>query len=70
MPRKAREVVGRPMVPEVIDQKKQIELTGVSESNRATQMHPCAFDGWRGFHDAVDRSNRHQRLQFLAVSLW
>src|SRR5262249_42295844 len=59
MPRKSREVVFRNIVAKIIQQEKGIEVGGVAESEGAAEMDSGSFQGWLGFHESLDGSDRH-----------
>ncbi len=56
MPWKTREVVLRPLVPEIIQKQKGIELVGIAESERPVQADARSLDEWLRFCDAFNRS--------------
>src|SRR5262249_53328740 len=60
MPRKARTIVVRPLVAEIVEQQKRIELGGVTEPERALQADAGALDGRPGVDHTFDRSNGHR----------
>ncbi len=60
MPRKAGEIVGRPVVAEIVEQQKRIELRGVAEAEGAAQLDAGAFDGRLRLHDAFDGADGHR----------
>ena len=45
VPRKAGEVIGRPVVAEIVEQQKRIGLGGFAEAECAAQLDAGAFDG-------------------------
>ncbi len=63
MPGKAREIILRHVVAEIIQQQKRIEVGSIAETKGAPQMHPGAFQRWFGFDQPLNRSNRHEFLR-------
>ena len=59
VPRKARLVVGRPVVAEVVQQQERVVLAGIAEAERAAQMDAGTFHGRLRLDDALDRTDRH-----------
>ena len=56
MPREAGEVVSGIFITKVVKQQKWIEIRGVPEPKRATQLHACAFNGGLCLNDSFDWS--------------
>src|SRR5690606_949795 len=62
MPRKAGEVVIRPVIAEIVEQQEGVELAGVTEAEAAAELHPGPLEGGlRGDHPA-DGADRHGGL--------
>src|SRR5690349_24930904 len=57
MPWKSREIVGRNIVPKIIEEKKRIELVGLAESECSAQPYARSFDVWCCFDDFLDGAN-------------
>src|SRR5205085_12140008 len=57
MPRETREIVGRIVVPKIIEEQKRVVFGGVAESECASQLDTCAFDGRSGLNDLFDGSD-------------
>src|SRR5205814_473135 len=67
MPRKAREVIGWNVIPEIIQQQERVEVRRVAEPKRPAQMHTRAFERWFGLDQTFNRSQRHIGLRSLIV---
>ena len=50
MPGKARQVILRNVIAEVVEEEERIEVGGIAEAERAAQMHARAFERWLGSH--------------------
>ena len=61
MPRKAGAILFRPVIAEIVEQQKRIELGGVSKAERAAQVHAGALDGRLGRDDAFHGPDGHGR---------
>src|SRR5258706_8783280 len=59
MPWKPRAIIIGTIVAEIVEQQERIELARIAETEGATQLHPCAFEGGFGLNDALHRSNGH-----------
>jgi hypothetical protein len=46
VPRKAREIILRNIVAEIVEKQKRIEVGSVAETERASQVDTGAFQGW------------------------
>jgi hypothetical protein len=57
MPREAREIVRRTVVPEIVEKEERVELRGVPEPERPPKFDAGAFDGRAGLHDLLDGSD-------------
>src|SRR6267142_194266 len=64
MPREPRQIVLRNVIAEVIEKEKRVEIGCVAKSERATQVHARAFQGWLGFDKSLNGSKGHIRLQY------
>ncbi len=69
VPRKAREVILRPVIAEIVEEKERVELGCVAEAERASQVYTCAFDGRLGLAESLDRPDGHLNLLCLGVPL-
>ena len=59
MPREAREVVGRSVVSEVVEQQERIGLGRFAEAEGAAQLDAGAFQRGAGLADAFDGADGH-----------
>src|SRR6187200_3253672 len=59
MPRKAGEILLGVVVAEIVEEEKRIEVGGVAEPERATQVHPGPLDRRLRLADALDGSDGH-----------
>src|SRR5258708_26617285 len=59
MPRKARAVIFRPVVAEIVEQQKRIEFVGIAEAKRALKFDAGAFDRRLWLDDLLDGANGH-----------
>src|SRR5713101_7586722 len=59
MPGEAGAIVVRAVVAKIVEQQERIELAGLSESERAVELHPGAFHGGGGRNDTLHGSNGH-----------
>src|SRR5581483_12394524 len=59
VPRKPRKVVGGPIVSEIIEQQKWIELGRLAESERTLQLDAGAFQRRRRGENLFDGTNGH-----------
>ncbi len=50
MPRKARQIILRNVIAEIVEQQERIEVGGVAETERAAQMHARAFERGLGLN--------------------
>src|SRR5207247_165257 len=69
VPRKAREVILRPVIAEIVEEKERVELGCVAETERASQVYTRSFDGRLGLAEALDRPDGHLNLLCLGVQL-
>jgi hypothetical protein len=60
MPGKALEKILGPLVPEVVEQEKRIELLRVAEAEGALEPDAGAFESVFGGEDAFDGPERHR----------
>ena len=65
MPGEAGEIIGRPVVAEIVEQQERIGLGGVAEAEGAAQLDAGALDGGLRLHDALDRADGHDSFPFL-----
>src|SRR5262249_9714206 len=63
MPRKACFIILRNVIPEIIEEKKWVEVGCVIETERAAQPHARAFERRLGLTHSLNRSNRHNCLR-------
>src|SRR5689334_9047763 len=63
MPGKAREVVFRNFIAEVVKKQKRIIVIRIAKSKSAAQMDPCSLHCRFGLNHLPDRSNGHGNLQ-------
>jgi hypothetical protein len=59
MPRKPSEIVLRNIIPEVVEQKKRIEIGCVVESKGSPQMHARTFESRFCFNKSLNGPDRH-----------
>jgi hypothetical protein len=59
VPRKAGEIVVRPVVPEVVEEQERVIVRRRPEAERATESHARALHRRLGLHEALYRSDRH-----------
>jgi hypothetical protein len=45
VPRKAGQVIGRPLIAEIVEEEERVVLARVAEPERAAELHACAFHG-------------------------
>ena len=64
VPWEAGQVILRNIIAEVVEEQERIEIRGVAEAERASQMHARALEGRFGLDQPFDRSQRHVCLQF------
>ncbi len=65
MPRKASQIILRNIIAEIVEQQERIEVAGVSEAERAAQMHACAFESRFRLNEPFNRSNGHIKPSFF-----
>src|SRR5579871_2603700 len=53
MPRKARQIIRRNVVTEIVKQQERVEVRSVAESESAPEMYPRAFECRFGFYKPV-----------------
>src|SRR5215469_6534794 len=61
VPRKAREVILRHVVAEIVEQQEWIEGRCIAEPECSPQMDTCPFPRGLGLHKPLYRTNRHER---------
>jgi hypothetical protein len=64
MPRKPSQIVLGNIIPKIIEQQERVELIRGSETERSSEVHASPFQGWLGFYDTLNLSDRHDILQF------
>src|SRR5579863_2876630 len=57
VPRKSRKVIFRHVVAEIVEQKKWIEVLGISKTEGAAQMHTGTFERGFRFDESLHRTN-------------
>jgi len=62
VPGEALDVVGRPLVPEVVEEQERIGLGGVAEPERAAQVDARTLERRLGLLDALHGADRHGDL--------
>jgi hypothetical protein len=62
VPREPRQVILRPLVEEVVEQQKRVEIRGVAEPERPPQPHPRPLERRLGDRKLLDRPNRNRSL--------
>jgi len=62
MPRESGQIVGRVVVPKIVEQEERIVLGGVTEPERAAELHARAFHRGLRLDGAFDRSDGHADL--------
>ncbi len=67
MPGKAGEIIGRPVVAEIVEQQERIGLRRLAEAEGAAQLDAGALDGGLGLHDAFDGSDGHESVPFSTI---
>ena len=60
MPGEAREIVGGPIVAEIVEQQKWICLRRVAKAEGASQFDAGALNSGLRLHDAFDRADGHE----------
>jgi hypothetical protein len=65
VPGEAGQIIGRVLVPEIIEQEERIEVPGLAEAEGALELHPGTLDGGRGLNDLSDRAERHRFLGLM-----
>src|SRR6266496_2805352 len=68
MPWKYRQVVIGILVAEIVEQQKWIELIGLPEAKRTTDLYAGAFQRRFGFNNSFYRSERHNDSPFHWMS--
>jgi len=64
VPREARQIVFRNIVPKIIEQQKWIELMRAAKAERAAQMYTGTFQRGLRFDKTLYWANRHKRYPF------
>jgi hypothetical protein len=59
VPREAGDVVGRPLVAEIVEQQKRIGLVRLPEAERAAQLDARALEGRNGLDDSLHGTDGH-----------
>ena len=59
MPGKTSQIIIRPVVAKIVEQKERVEFGRVAESETALQLDACAFHGRSRFDDLFYRTERH-----------
>jgi hypothetical protein len=59
MPGKARKVVFRNFIAEVVKKQKRIIVRGIAEAESAPQMHAGSLQRWLGLNYLLHRANGH-----------
>jgi len=60
MPRKARQIIRRNVVTEIVKKKERVKIGSVAETKCAPEMYPRAFECWFGFYEPLNGSNGHK----------
>ena len=60
VPREARLILARHVVPEIVEQQERVGLGRFSEPEGAVQMHTGAFHGGLSLNDALNGTDGHQ----------
>src|SRR5439155_5721860 len=59
VPRETGDVVGRPLVAEIVEQEERVGLRRLAEAERAPELHARALEGGNGLDDALHGTDRH-----------
>ena len=54
VPRESREIIGRPIVTEIIEQQKRIGLRRIAEAEGSSQLDAGIFNGGLRLHNTFD----------------
>src|SRR5438874_1205109 len=64
MPRETSQVIAGNVIPEIVQEKKGIEIRGVAKTKSPSQVNASAFERWFGFYNALDGSQGHSSSWF------
>src|SRR6185503_16656871 len=59
MPWEPSEIIGRYIVPEIIEEQKRVKFVGFAKAKCAAQLDSCSLNCWRGLDDFLDSADRH-----------
>jgi hypothetical protein len=68
VPRESGQVVGRIVVPEIIQQQERIEVLGLAEAEGTLKLDSCSLNGRRGLNDLSNRAERHRSPRVLGCT--